>query len=151
MAVDTSGGPFNGNIYIVWAHDPLGAVDNSDIFFSRSVKGGVTWSPEVQIDVAAGAPGGATDQFEPFVEVNGAGVVSIAWYDRRNDPANNFNLDVFKTFSTDGGATFLPIIRVTDTSFPVPPINPNFDPSILACYMGEYIAIAADASVVSNK
>ena len=79
MAVDTSGGPFNGNIYIVWASDPTGAIDNSDVFFSRSVDGGVTWSPEVQIDAAAGAPGGATDQFEPFVEVNGAGVVAIAW------------------------------------------------------------------------
>jgi uncharacterized repeat protein (TIGR01451 family) len=144
MAVDTSGGPFNGNIYIVWAHDPPGAVDNSDIFFSRSVDGGVMWSPEVQIDVTAGAPGGATDQFEPFVEVNGRGVISIAWYDRRNDPASNFNIDVFKTFSTDGGAGFLPIVRVTDTSFPVPPINPNFDPGVVACYMGEYIAIAAD-------
>jgi hypothetical protein len=97
MAVDATGGPFNGNIYIVWASDPAGDMDNSDIFFSRSVNGGATWSPEVQIDVAAGAPGGAADQFEPFVEVGGAGVASIAWYDRRNDPANNFNGDQGRT------------------------------------------------------
>jgi uncharacterized repeat protein (TIGR01451 family) len=70
--------------------------------------------------------------------------VSIAWYDRRNDPANNSLIDVFKTFSRDGGATLDPIIRVTDVNFPVPPINPNFDPGINPCYMGEYIAVAGD-------
>ena len=38
------------------------------------------------------------------------------------------------------------IIRVTDTNFAVPPINPNFDPGVVRCYMGEYIAIAADGN-----
>ena len=66
-----------------------------------------------------GGGGGPTDQFEPFVEVGGHGVVSNAWYDRRNDQANNFNIDVFKTFSKDGGVTFNPINRVTDVSFGV--------------------------------
>lgn len=147
MAVDTTGGPFNGNIYLVWAHDPVGAVDNSDVYFSRSVDGGLSWTPEVQV-----GGGTVTDQFEPFVEVGGSGTVSIAWYDRRNDPANNFNIDVYKTFSRNGGATLDPIIRVTDVSFPVPPLlgqptgTGQFDPGVLPCYMGEYIAIAADAS-----
>jgi hypothetical protein len=54
-------------------------------------------------------------------------------------------IDVFRAFSRDGGQTVDPIARVTDESFPVPPINPNFDPRIAECYMGEYIAIAADA------
>jgi hypothetical protein len=79
------------------------------------------------------------------VEVGGAGVVSIAWYDRCNDPANNFNIDVYMTLSREGGATLDPIIRVTDTSFPVLLINPNFDRAISPCYMGEYIAVGADA------
>jgi len=140
LAVDTTGGPFDGNLYVVWASDPVGTPDNSNAFFSRSTDGGVTWSAPVQL----GAGGGATDQFEPFVAVGGGGTVSVAWYDRRNDPTNNFNIDVFKAFSRDGGATFDPIIRVTDVSFPVPPINPNFDPGVVNCYMGEYIAVAAD-------
>ena len=55
--------------------------------------------------VQLGAGGGATDQFEPFVSVAGNGTLSIAWYDRRNDPANDTLIDVYKTFSTDGGAT----------------------------------------------
>lgn len=141
LAVDTTGGPFNGNIYVVWASDPIGTPDNSDVFFSRSTNGGAQWSAPVQI----GAGGGATDQFEPFVAVGGFGTVSIAWYDRRNDPTNN-RIDVFKTFSRDGGATLDPIVRVTDVNFPVPPINPNFDPGVVNCYMGEYITITSDAN-----
>jgi hypothetical protein len=141
LAVDTTGGPSNGNIYVTWASDPVGIRDNSDVFFSRSTDGGATWNAKGQL----GAGGGATDQFEPFPAVGGDGALSVAWYDRRLDQANNSLIDVFKTISTDGGATFGPLTRVTDVSFPVPPINPNFDPGILNCYMGEYIAVAADA------
>ncbi len=141
MAVDTTGGPFAGNIYVVWASDPPGAVDNSDVFFSRSTNGGLTWSPRVQLSADAGL----TDQFEPFVAVGIEGTLAMAWYDRRLDPVNNLLIDVFKAFSTDGGATFGPPTRLTDVSFPPPHINPNFDPAIVECYMGEYIAIVGDA------
>lgn len=141
LAVDTTNGPSNGNIYVTWASDPVGIADNSDVFFSRSTDGGATWDAKVEL----GADGGATDQFEPFVAVGGNGAISVAWYDRRRDQVNNSLIDVFKTFSTDGGASFGPLTRVTDVNFPVPPINPNFDPGIVNCYMGEYIAVAADA------
>jgi Ca2+-binding RTX toxin-like protein len=138
MATDTSGGPNDGNLYIVWASDPAGTPDNSDVFFSRSTNDGATWSAMTQI----GAGGGATDQFEPNVAVNDAGDVAVAWYDRRNDVANNTNIDVYTAFSADGGATFQPIVRVTDVSFGVPQLLPNFNPGAAQCYMGEYIGIA---------
>jgi hypothetical protein len=143
LATDTTGGPYDGNLYLVWASDPVGTPDNSDVFFSRSLDSGLTWSTPVQLAIEAGPQ--FTDQFEPFVAVGGTGTVSIAWYDRRNDPANNNLIDVYKTFSHDGGATFEPIDRVTDVNFLPPPINPNFDPNVANCYMGEYIAVAADA------
>ena len=146
MAVDTTDSSFHGNIYIVWASDPPGDIDNSDIFMSRSSDGGNTWSGEVQISGDT-----VTDQFLPNVEVGGAGIVSVVWYDRRNDPANNFDIDVYSALSRDGGASLEPIERVTDVSFAVPPLtgqptaSGNFDPGRSACYMGDYIAIAADA------
>jgi hypothetical protein len=140
LAVDTSGGTNNGNLYAVWMSDPAGATDNSDVFFSRSTNGGANWSTPVQLGDT-----NATDQFEPNVNVAGNGDVSVVWYDRINDQANNLNIDVYKAFSTDGGQTFGAAQRVTNQSFGVPPINPNFDPAITNCYMGEYIAVAADA------
>jgi hypothetical protein len=139
-AVDATGGPFSGNIYVVWARDPAGAVDNSDVLFSRSTDGGTTWSAPIQLGATT-----ATDQFEPFVAVGGRGVVSVAWYDRINDAANNLNIDVYKAFSTDGGVTFGAAERVTNQSFGVPQLNPNFDNRVRNCYMGEYIGVAADA------
>ena len=144
QAADNTGGAYDGNLYIVWASDPIGTPDNSDVFFSRSQNGGVNWSTPVQLGIEAGPQ--FTDQFEPFVAVGGTGTISVAWYDRRNDPANNNLIDVYKTFSNDGGATFDPIVRVTDVNFPPPPILPNFDPGVAQCYMGEYIAVAADAN-----
>ena len=140
LAVDTTGGPFDGNLYVVWGSDPVGAVDNSDVFMSVSTNQGANWGAAQQL----GGGGGATDQFEPFVAVGGPGDVSIAWYDRRNDATNNLNIDVYKTFSRDGGTTLDPLVRVTDQSFGVPQLNPNFDPGIANCYMGEYIAVAGD-------
>lgn len=146
MAADTTGGPYRGHLYVVWAHDPPGETDNSDVFFSRSTDGGLTWAAETQL-----GGGTETDQFEPFVAVGGFGAVAVAWYDRRNDPEENLAIDVYTAVSRDGGRTFDPIQRLTDVSFPVPPItgqptgSGNFDPFRPACYMGEYIAIAADA------
>jgi hypothetical protein len=141
LAVDTTGSANNGNLYVVWASDPAGATDNSDVFFSRSTNGGATWGAPVQL-----GGGTATDQFEPNVAVGGdEGMVSVAWYDRRNDTANNFNVDVFKAFSIDGGQTFGAIQRVTNQNWGVPQLIPNFDNQIVNCYMGEYIGIAADA------
>ncbi|MET0713440.1 MAG: post-COAP-1 domain-containing protein [Mycetocola sp.] len=145
-AVDATGGPFSGNIYVVWARDPAGTVDNSDVLFSRSADGGTTWSTTpIQLGATT-----ATDQFEPFVAVGGRGVVSVAWYDRINDAANNLNIDVYKAFSTDGGMTFGAAERVTNQNFGVPGVNPtflnpNFDNRVRNCYMGEYIGVAADA------
>jgi hypothetical protein len=138
-AVDTTGGANNGNLYAVWASDPVGATDNSDVFFSRSTNNGANWSAPVQL-----GGGTTTDQFEPNVAVGGDGVVSVVWYDRRNDTANNLNVDVYKAFSTDGGMTFGALQRVTNQSFGIPQLNPNFNPGIAACYMGEYIAITGD-------
>jgi hypothetical protein len=141
LAVDTTGSASNGNLYVVWVSDPTGATDNSDVFFSRSTNGGANWTAPIQL-----GGGTTTDQFEPNVVVGGdEGTVSVAWYDRRNDTANNFNIDVFKAFSTDGGQTFGALQRVTNQNWGVPQLNPNFDNAIANCYMGEYIGVAADA------
>lgn len=145
LGVDTGDGPYRGNLYAVWGHDPLGSPDHGDVFFTRSADGGLTWARETQLGSTS-----ATDQFEPFIAVAVDGAVSVSWYDRRNDPANNFLIDVYAAVSRDGGASFEPDVRLTDVSFPVPPLTGqpnatgNFDPRASGCYMGEYNAAAGD-------
>jgi hypothetical protein len=48
------------------------------------------------------------------------------------------------TPSTDGGRSWVNE-RVTSESFDVPPLNPNFDPLVKSCYMGDYNDGTADA------
>ena len=149
MAVDTTGGPYSGNIYLVWQAAPAVPAfdpddDQSDVHFTRSRDGGVHWDPEVQVSGAT-----PSDQFMPNIAVGGDGTVGIVYYERQNDP-NNLEIEVFHTVSRDGGATLDSVQRLSDGSFSVPPINGqltlsgNFDSGRNACYMGDYIAIAAD-------
>ena len=54
----------------------------------------------------------------PMLAVNGAGVLGLAWYDRRNDPDGRCQ-DLYFTASTDLGESVLDPIRVsTETSCP---------------------------------
>ncbi|GIW41550.1 MAG: hypothetical protein KatS3mg076_2127 [Candidatus Binatia bacterium] len=144
LAVDRTGGPYDGTLYVAWADDPAGFPDHSDVYVSFSRDGGRTWAPERRLGAET-----ATDEFEPFLAVGGQGTVAVAWYDRRNDPEENFLIDVYAAFSRDGGETFDGADRITDVSFPVPPlrgqptVTGNFDPGRDACYMGEYLAVAA--------
>jgi hypothetical protein len=62
--------------------------------------------------------------------------VNVFFYDRRNDRANR-KLDIYRAISTDHGRSWANE-RVTAESFDVPPLNPNFDPLVKSCYMGDY-------------
>lgn len=81
-----------------------------------------------------------TDQWLPSVVVASNGVVGVLFYDRRNDPANNLDIDAYLAMSTDGGQTLLPNQRITATSFP-PAIN--FNPGVNPTYMDDYNQMVA--------
>lgn len=143
IAVDTTSGPSRGNVYIVIASAPVvGGRDMADVYLLRSTDGGATWdSPRRLNDDAT-----TNDQWLPFVTVAPSGVVGTMWYDRRLD-SNNLLIDVFMSVSADGGSSFGPNFRITDVSFPVPQLNPNFDPLAASdCYMGSYNFMVADAN-----
>jgi hypothetical protein len=94
--------------------------------------------------VSDGTPG---DKFMPALAVSPfSGFVKVAWYDRRNDPAN-LSIDVYHAQSIDGGSSFQTNTRLTTAPFGVPHIFPNFDCCTPAqgctvnpvnCYMGDY-------------
>ncbi len=135
MAADASG------VYIVT--DDFSAGD-SNVLFSRSTDGGVTWSSPIRVnDVTQG------QQFFPAITSSG-GIISVAWYDSRLGQLSNgtiTGLDVFYAESRDAGSSFSKNVRVTSASY-----NPNvasFPPPLpLRVFIGDYIGIAASPNTV---
>jgi hypothetical protein len=130
MAVD----PVSGTIHVVWTEDPDGfgaGADDAAVLYSRSTDGGTGWFAPVILGSHT------TDQFFPMVRTDPAGTVGVAWYDRRNDPGNLL-IDVYLVTSSDAGATFSDLHRVTTQSFGVNKTRPSFDTATRNCYMGDY-------------
>lgn len=154
LAVDTSGTATNGNVYVVWhdgrnlAQSDFFAFDGqyhfADILFSKSTDGGNTWSVPVRINndpITRKA-----DQFMPAIAVDKTGKIGILYYDRKYN-LRNFLIDVTIATSKNAGATWTNS-KVTKKSFaPIPGVNDFF---VDEDYMGDYIAIAQDASKTNN-
>jgi hypothetical protein len=127
-------------VYLTYAEDPdynpgtgVDGPDEADVFFLKSTDGGSTWSLPVRVN----NDGTTTDQFEPWVAVKPDGTIEIAWYDKRNDPANDSFWDVYLARSFNGGSSFSQNIRVSDASFAAP----NTAGGV---WFGEYLGLAAD-------
>ncbi len=120
------------------AGDPGDASDEADIYFTYSSDYGATWTAparlndEMPYDISE-------DQFFPRIAHNPQGYMAVAFYDRRM--GSNDVIDVFmKQAYYLNSWTY--DYRITSTSFPVPPINPNFDTWVSSCYMGDYDGLA---------
>ncbi|MBI4393416.1 MAG: exo-alpha-sialidase [Euryarchaeota archaeon] len=109
IAVDSSKGPHSGNAYLAFADTRNG---DRDMFLTRSTDGGASWSEPVRLN--DDALGNGVDQFFPAISVSPKGIVDVAWYDRRN--GDNYLLDLYYSYSDDGGATWSPNFRVTEVS-----------------------------------
>lgn len=131
LAVDTSRGPYRGNVYIAWADYGHG---DADILFRRSTDGGTSWDPIVRVN--DDAVGNGNDQFFPWMSVNESGVITIVFYDTRLDPQNKL-VDVFMAVSRDGGVSFEPNVRVTT-------VSNNFSTQD---FIGDYIGVASAGSL----
>src|SRR5207249_4081056 len=99
IAVDRSGGPRNGNIYVVFEEADR---DVRDIKLARSTDGGSSFAPAVRVN---DDPPGA-DQFFPWIAVDPTdGQISVISYDRRLSRTPGLT-DVFLPQSYDAGVTF---------------------------------------------
>src|SRR6267378_5468327 len=99
-----------GNIYVVYQTRLAG---NPIIAFTKSTDGGNTWSSPIAIsDNPAGI-----GVFNPAVNVSPDGqVVTVSFYDHRNNPSSNTLVDLYYAQSFNAGATWEPNIRVTSVS-----------------------------------
>lgn len=112
--------PDSGALYMVWAAQPdaenlaEGYDADTEIFLRVSRDGGATWTDRIVVnDDDAGA-----EQLLPGIAIAPDGRVDIAWYDDRLSPGGSEGglQDVFATWSTDGGRSFAPNLRITDRS-----------------------------------
>ncbi len=112
IAVDRSNSRFRDRLYVTWGDVRSG---HTEIMLSSSSDRGATWTDPVTVSdpPKASSSGAGPDQFMPTVAVNNVGTVGLLWYDRRNAEDN---LSYYPHFSasTDGGATWLPSVRVSE-------------------------------------
>jgi hypothetical protein len=121
----------DGTLHLVYSRDPdsYGVGDVINVYYRRSTDNGATWDAEIQLN----DDDTITDQFFPTISVNEYGRLVSTWYDRRNDPANNFFYETFMAVSTDNGETWESNQQVSDFQSPV-----ILDPAITLCYHGFY-------------
>jgi len=101
IAVDTGGG-----INVVWVDSPDNHYLTSNIFFSRSTDGGVTFFPTPVNLSETINPANPPFYSVPQIAVDNAGNISVVW--ETDDPLGlgNINLGILFSSSIDGGVTF---------------------------------------------
>jgi len=91
----------NGNLYTLWNAGST-AKGPERIYFSKSIDGGNTWSPKVDVSTA---PAGTHHAF-PAITATGNGDVRIAWMDARAANGGMDKWNVYYRRSTNGGSTW---------------------------------------------
>lgn len=132
IAVDLSGGPYQGHIYVIWTAYQNG---DCDIRFRRSADGGATWTPLAFVN--DNAVGNGADQFFPGVTVDPLGRVIVTFSDTRRAPATD-RYELWGAISRDGGQSFDTNFLIADAVSDPP--NERF--------LGDYAGVAATADRV---
>ncbi|MBD3234840.1 MAG: T9SS type A sorting domain-containing protein [candidate division Zixibacteria bacterium] len=138
MDADITGGQYHGNLYLAymdWTQYDF------DIYFRKSDDQGDTWSSPERINDDEYNTG--CDQFHPWLTVDENGVITVMFYDRRDDDWN-LEYHIYLTQSFDGGETWTENIRVTTV-----PSDPTSGGDILAGLIGEYSGVAVKNGVAN--
>jgi len=110
FALDRGSPRFRDRLYAVWGDYREGA---PRIWIATSADGGKSWTEGHPVDPQA--PNG-TRQGMPAIAVDTDGIVGVLWFDTRYASATGY--DAVFSASLDGGATFLPPVRVSSASTP---------------------------------
>ncbi len=134
LAWDRSGGPHNGRAYIVWTQEHPNESNNMDIMLQHSDDNGRTWSAPLRLN----DDHTVNSQFMPAIALDqSTGDVAVSWYDARNDlgtggPGDtdgvpNDDVQIWATYSTEGGVSFVPNFRVSAGTINAPDAQSFFD------------------------
>ena len=110
IAIDTSEGIHNGNLYLLGSVSRNSNGDPCDVMLARSVDDGQTWSYPVRVNDDASL----TDyQWFGTMSVAPDGRIDVIWLDTRDDPGRIISA-LYYSYSLDGGFTWSPNERVSD-------------------------------------
>jgi hypothetical protein len=123
-----------GRVYLIWTQERKNESDDTNIELQYSDDDGASWSSAVQLN----DDGGTTSQFNPAIAIDQeTGFVGVSWYDARNDLGQggegdtdgvaNDDVQIWATYSTDGGLTFVPNLRVSAGTSNVLDAETTFD------------------------
>jgi hypothetical protein len=129
-----------GNLYLVWTDERQ---SQAEIVLCASHDGGRSWSAPILVN--DDPLGDGANHAQPAIAVAPDGVISVTFFDTRNDPTHHL-LDVYLAQSRDGGASFLPNVRVTSQSLD-PSLGTPHD-EYGTPFFGDYQGLAADNTFV---
>jgi len=134
IAVDTTGGPRHGWIYIITTQRNLApAGSDPDVILNRSTDGGQTWSTGIRVNQDPVNNGKI--QYFPAVHVDKQGGLNVIFYDDRNTTTDSTG--VFLARSEDGGDTWKEF-EISDKNFKPLPIG-----GLGQGYQGDNISITS--------
>jgi hypothetical protein len=119
IEADLSGGPYHGSVYVTWTDSTAPTVGNPALNHARiqvaySRDGGNTWTPTTPHETADAS---TVDRWHPWIAVGPDGTVHVVHYDTRLH-ADRASVDLFHSYSTDGGQTWSTPARATSVSSP---------------------------------
>lgn len=97
----------NNSLYVTWQGLLAG---QPRVLFSMSTNAGVNWSDPVAV---SDNPAGSQVANPAIAASPDGSQLSVVFYDGRRNPSNQFLLDLYLAFSTDGGATWQPNMRLS--------------------------------------
>jgi hypothetical protein len=132
LAIDNSGSPFNGSLYVLWADQRSGEND-TDIWLIRSSNRGDNWSSPVKVN----QDGPGKHQFLPWMTVDQTnGILYVVYYDRRNYVDDQ--TDVYLAWSMDGGNKFSEV-KISESAF-----TPD-----ASKFLGDYTNVSAHKNIIA--
>lgn len=135
VAVDRSGGPNHGNVYLLCSVAPYSNFDPLDVMFARSTDGGLTWSPPVRVNDDNDS---SAWQWFGTMSVAPNGRIDVIWLDTRDNPGS-LHSSLYYSYSIDGGVSWSQNKRLSE----------SFDPHVgwpQQNKMGDYFDMVSDAS-----
>ncbi len=132
--VDRSGGPGQGNVYLLASVVRLSNFDPCDVMFSKSTDGGLSWSSPIRINDDISVD---NTQWFGTMSVAPNGRIDAVWLDTRDAPQGSVLSALYYSYSTDQGNTW----SVNEK------LSASFDPNLGypdQFKMGDYFDMVSD-------